>query len=51
MIMIASNVWGRGSKGVFITLGSCFDIMMQIKIKIYRMIENFMGYQNILIIV
>jgi hypothetical protein len=47
MMIITSKVWEWGNKGVFITSDLFFDMMVQIKIKIYRMIGNFTGFQNI----
>jgi hypothetical protein len=49
MMIITSKVWEWGNRGVFITSDLFFDMIVQIKIKIkiYRMIGNFTGFQNI----
>jgi hypothetical protein len=47
MMIITSKVWEWGNRDVFITSDLFFDMMVQIKIQIYRMIGNFTGFQNI----
>ncbi len=47
MMIITSNIGEVGSRGVLIIFDLCFDMMVQIKIAIYRMIGNFTGFRNI----